>query len=329
MKRRSFVKDLAYTSAGLAIMGTLACNKTGQDSGSTATTMKSEPFFQLSLAQWSLNKAIREGNMDPKDFAKKAAELGFKGLEYVNHLYNSEFAGSSNILSSISSLVSTLNTNAKDNGVENLIMMVDEQQDLAVRDRAARKQGIEDHKKWIDMANGLGCHTVRTNLFGFDGSAEERADWGADALMRLCEYAKPLGMNVVIENHGYLSSDPNWLTGVIKSVNMDNCGILPDFGNFCLNRKDGAKWGECVEEYDDPYGAIKMMMPYAKGVSAKSYAFDEAGNETKIDFVKMMQIVKDAGYKGYVGVEYEGDIDEEQGIAKTKELLLKVVDQLT
>ncbi len=329
MRRRQFIHNVSYTAVGLGIAGISACksNKVENDKQENTRAM-AEPFFKLSLAQWSLHRAIGSGELDPKDFAKKAAELGFKGLEYVNHLYNKEFADSTNMLASLKNLTTTLAERAKEHGQQNLIMMVDEKQDLAVQDKAKRQQGIEDHKKWLDMSHELGCHTVRTNLFGFDGSAEDRANWGADALMRLCEYAKPLDLNVVIENHGWLSSDPEWLTGVIKKVNMENCGILPDFGNFCIKRKEGEKWGECLEEYPDIYKAIEMMMPYAKGVSAKSYAFDEEGNETKIDYKKMLQVVKDSGYKGFIGVEYEGEAPEEEGIVKTRDLLVRVAAEL-
>ena len=150
-----------------------------------------------------------------------------------------------------------------------------------------------------------------------------------DGLKKLSTYAATKNINVLCENHGWLSSDAEKLMAAIKEVNMENCGTLPDFGNWCVKRKEGAKWGDCEEVYPDKYKGIQLMMPAAKAVSAKSYDFDEAGNETTIDFVKMMQIVKDAGYTGFVGVEYEGHrLDDAAGIKATRDLLLKAAREV-
>lgn len=322
MQRRSFITNSAGALASLYFL-TSSCNKAGKHPDQQ-TPEKDELWFKLSLAQWSLNRAINGGTMDPLDFAAKANELGFAGLEYVNHLYMSFLANYENdLLGGVKAMATELNKRAGDYGMENLIMMIDEQKDLAVNDPKVREEAIALHHKWIDAAHEMGCHSIRTNLFG-DGTDEEVAANGADSWRKLCEYAKPLGMNVIIENHGWQTSNPTWMTSVLKDVNMDNAGLLPDFGNFCVKRKDGAKWGECEEEYPDIYDGIKQMMPYAKGVSAKSYGFDEEGLETKIDYAKMMKIVKNAGWDGYVGVEYEGEIDEIEGIKATRDLLIKV-----
>ena len=175
----------------------------------------------------------------------------------------------------------------------------------------------------------LGCHSIRVNTFGTN-DPEIWKTTVVDGLKKLSEYAATKNINILCENHGWLSSNPDALMAAIKEVNMKNCGTLPDFGNWCVKRSDiKEKWGDCAEVYPDKYQGTKMMMPVAMAVSAKSYNFDENGNETTIDFVKMLQIVKDAGYTGFVGVEYEGDVlDEKAGIEATKDLLLSATTKL-
>jgi sugar phosphate isomerase/epimerase len=280
-------------------------------------------FFKLSLAQWSLHKAIWAKMLDPLDFSKKARELGFDGVEYVNQLYTID---TNNPTISINKLVTELKTRSNDNGVSNVLIMIDNEGELAAVSKSIRDEAIANHSRWVDAAAGLGCHSIRVNLS--DKGADTFNVWkekSIDGLGRLAEYAAKSKINVIVENHGGLSSDAGKLTAVIKAINLSNCGTLPDFGNFCLNR-DGDK---CTEEYDR-YKGVKELMPFAKGVSAKSYDFDAQGNETTIDYVKVLQIVKNAGYKGRIGIEYEGErLSEEEGIKATKALLLKAAGKLS
>jgi sugar phosphate isomerase/epimerase len=192
--------------------------------------------------------------------------------------------------------------------------MCDGEGALGDPDEAKRKEAVENHYKWVEAAKFLGCHSIRVNAHS-EGSREEQAKLATDGLRQLAEYAAPKKIGVIVENHGGLSSDGEWLSGVIKAVDLPNCGTLPDFGNFY--------------EYDR-YQGVKDMMPFAKGVSAKSYAFDDEGNETKIDFRKMMKIVLDAGYHGYVGIEWEGEHpeDEKEGVLATKRLLERIREDL-
>ncbi|WP_445957756.1 sugar phosphate isomerase/epimerase family protein [Yeosuana sp.] len=283
------------------------------------TTEKKAPFFKLSLAQWSLHKAINEGEtLDPVDFAQKASSFGFEGIEYVSQLYKKKIE-----TIGMDSLLNILNTNSKKYKVKNLLIMVDGEGDLASVDELKRDEAVENHKKWVDAAAFLGCHSIRVNLSGtFDPEIWKVAAF--DGLSKLASYAAEQNINVIVENHGGLSSNAAMLVGVIQKVNTSNCGVLPDFGNFCI-KKVGS---ECVDDYDR-YKGVEEMMPYAKAVSAKSYAFDKNGFETTIDYAKMLQIVKNAGYTGFIGVEFEGsEISEEEGIKLTKELLLKVEEQL-
>lgn len=335
MNRRHFVKNSSQASLALALLGLTAC-KTNNSEKSKEISENSaaawEPFFKLSLAQWSVHRMIWEGQMDPYDFAAKAKAWGFSGLEYVNHLYSKGMEAYDSELAGIDAMVKELNKRSQDQGMENLIMMVDLQQDagaLCHPDEAIRKAAAENHHKWIDATAGLGCHSTRVNLFG-TRDREEWKNYATESLASLCEYAKNQNVNVIVENHGWLSSDAALLTEVIQQVNMDNCGTLPDFGNFCVKRDGEGAWGgDCVEEYDR-YQGTQELLPFAKGVSAKSYAFNEAGEETTIDYQKILGIVKDAGYKGFIGVEYEGDeLSEEEGILATKNLLLETAKKLS
>ena len=282
-----------------------------------------EPFFKLSLAQWSFHKAIRDDKtMSNLDFAKKAKELGFDGVEYVSQLYKLE---EGNEQSSLDSLVVELKKRSEEHNIQNVLIMIDHEGDLSVSDKMERDEAIRKHSMWVDAAAALGCSSVRVNLFG--GEAEEDPkiwhDNSVDGLGRLAQYAATKNINVIVENHGGLSSDAGKVVGVMKAINLPNCGTLPDFGNFCVKRDGKDRWdGNCIEQYDI-YKGTKELMPFAKGVSAKAHNFDENGNETEIDYVRMLQIVKDANFTGYIGVEYEGDLlGEKEGILATKNLLL-------
>jgi sugar phosphate isomerase/epimerase len=207
--------------------------------------------------------------------------------------------------------------------------MIDGEGDLASSDEKERNIAVENHKKWVDAAHFLGCHSIRVNLFGSNNEDE----WTSNAtkgLEQLAEYGKSKDINVIVENHGGFSSNAELLSSVIRNIDMDNCGTLPDFGNFCVKREGGGNWdGKCIDEYDK-YKGIEEMMPYAKGVSAKSYDFDVEGNETTLDYPRFLKIVKDAGYTGYIGVEFEGsNVSEEKGIELTRNLLLKTGKDLS
>lgn len=279
-------------------------------------------FFKLSLAQWSLSKPIFEGEMDPLDFAEKANELGFQGIEYVSTLYNPWLEKAGNSPEAFQTLLDTLKNRSERYNVENVLIMVDGEGDLAIPNEKERNKAVENHKKWVDAAHYLGAQAIRVNLFGSD-EPEQWKTSSIDGLTKLSKYAAGKNVNVLVENHGYLSSNAALLVEVIKSVNMKNSGTLPDFGNFCLKREGGERWeAACLEEYPK-YRGVEEMMPYAKAVSAKSYAFDENGQESSIDFGRMLQIVKDAGYTGFIGVEFEGQIPAEEGILATKKLLIE------
>lgn len=287
------------------------------------TEVSSPIFFKLSLAEWSLHRFINEQDGDPFQFASMAKDMGFEGLEYVSQLYSDEIEQLG-----FDKTIDSIKTMSDINGMHNVLIMVDDEGDLADPDEKVRNQAVENHKKWVDAAQKLGCHSIRVNTFG----TNDPDIWKTtvvDGLKKLCSYAATKNINVICENHGWLSSDTPKLMAAIHSVNMPNCGTLPDFGNWCVKREAESTWGTCLEEYPDKYEGIKMMLTAAKGVSAKSYDFDNNGNETTLDYKRIIQLVKNSGYTGFIGVEYEGErLSEKEGIEATKNLLLKVAKEL-
>lgn len=227
-------------------------NNNKEQQGETAnvdSTATDSLFFKLSLAEWSLNKPIFAGELDPMDFAEKAHEYGFEGLEYVTAFYAQRIKDAEDPEAEMQAVLDTLKAKSEEFGLRNLLLMVDAEGDLAANDSVARNQAVENHKKWVDAAAFLGCHSIRVNLFGSD-EAEEWKTNSIDGLSKLATYAEDKDINILVENHGYLSSDADLLVEVMKGVGMENVGTLPDFGNFCLKREGGERWeAKCIEEY--------------------------------------------------------------------------------
>jgi L-ribulose-5-phosphate 3-epimerase len=295
--RRRFIQQSLAASAALTIAAA---------SNPLWAARKDAPF-EVSLAQWSLHKSFFDGKLDHLDFAKVThQEFGIGAIEYVNQFFKEKAKDEK--------YLAEMNKRAADFGVKQLLIMIDGEGQLGDPDSAKRKQAVENHYRWVDAAKTLGCHSIRVNA-GSEGTYDEQKKLAADGLHGLSEYAAKAGLNVIVENHGGLSSNGKWLSETIKSVGLDNCGTLPDFGNFRI--ADG--------ELYDRYQGVEELMPFAKAVSAKSYDFDDQGNETTIDFEKMMKIVLAHQYHGFVGIEYEGSrLDEYAGIKATKALLDRI-----
>ena len=242
--------------------------------------------------------------------------MGFDAVEYVSSLYWNELKSRS-----IKNVTKELLSKSKDNDIKNLLIMVDGEGDLATKNNLKREKAIENHIKWIEMAHELGCHSIRVNLNG-EKQKESWIEYSSKSLSKLCSIAKKDKVNIIVENHGGLSSNAKLLANVMKDVNLENCGTLPDFGNFCIEKKDPKNYfSKCINEYDK-YLGMEELMPYAKAVSAKSFDFKKNGEESTIDFKRIIDIVSSFGYEGYYGIEYEGlNISEEKGILQTKKLL--------
>lgn len=297
----------------------------------TTTTTVSNSNYKHSLAQWSLNKPFKDGSLDPMDFASIAKELGFTGVEYVTQLYPTVLETGADYQERVMALANKLNVKSKQAGVDNVLIMVDHAGELADPDPAKLKEAVANHKVWMDAAALMGAHAVRANLFG----ELDPVKWhklSVASLQELGAYGKVVGVNIVIENHGGWSSDGAKLVAVMKEVNLETVGTLPDFGNFCVKREGGERWGApCIEEYD-AYKGTQELMEFAVGASAKSYNFDDNGDETKLDYQRLIQIVNDhktSRFKGYIGTEYEGGLPNPKDGAKlTKALVQKSIDNL-
>ena len=262
-----------------------------------------EPRFKISLAEWSLNRALFKKTITNLEFPGIAKrDYGLDAVEYVSTF----FAGKGQD----TTYLKQLKDSCTKYGVRSLLIMVDGEGNLADTSAARRQKAVENHYKWIKAAQFLGCHSIRVNAAG-RGTPEQMKVAAIDGLSKLADYALPFGINVIVENHGGYSSIGTWLSDVMKNVNRRNCGTLPDLGNFY--------------EYDR-YQGVKDMMPYAKGVSGKTHEFDENGNEKQIDYERMLKIVADAGYRGYIDVEYEGaKLSEPDGIKASIALVKKVI----
>ncbi len=299
--RREFLQESARLAAGSVLAGSLISSPF-----LIAAEDKKKPLYKISLTEYSLHNMIAKKELDNLDFAAfTQREFKIDAVEYWNRPFFTKATDAK--------YIALMKKNADDAGVGATAILIDGEGNLGDPAENQRLSAVDRHKKWVEAAKALGCHSIRVNARS-KGTYEEQLKLAADGLRKLSEFAKPLKMNIIVENHGGLSSNGKWLAAVMKTVNLPNCGTLPDFGNF--------------HDYDR-YLGTKELMPYAKLVSAKSHDFDEEGNETKTDYLKMMKIVIDAGYHDYVGIEYEGrKIPEVEGVRKTKALLERVREEL-
>ena len=299
--RRSFIKNIGLLGAAAGLSTVLPVD---------LLAGPKKEFFKISLAEWSFHKALFGGKMTNLEFPLRAKkEFGINIVEYVSPFFNKKETDAA--------YLKELLTITKNEGIQNHLIMVDGEGELGDLDKTKRTKAIENHYKWVDAAKTLGCLTVRVNAAG-NGSEQDVKTAVVDGLGRLTEHAKKSNINIIVENHGSYSSDGKWLSDVMKQVNSPFCGTLPDFGNFKISE----------DKQYDMYQGVKDLKPYAKGISAKTFKFDENGNEPDIDYTKMFKIIHDAKFSGIVGIEWEGDgFSEEEGIKKTKALLEKVLKQ--
>ena len=308
--RRDFFKH-SLLAAGAVMTG-----------ASFRLTENTDPDIQISLAEWSFNRALYGGKMDHLDFPSIAKnDFGISAVEYVNGFFGGKKMNFKEAAKDTVYLNELLKR-SRDAGVFNHLLMVDDEGPLSSTVDKERLESVENHKKWIEAAKTLGCLTVRVNLHG-EGSSDDRKKASVDTMGRLGEFASTMNINVVVENHGSYTSNAEWLADVMKQVNMDNVGTLPDFGNWCISHPWGTIQEGCEEMYDI-YKGLQLLLPFAKGVSAKTYDFDANVEQPKLDYKRLLGIVKDSGFKGYIGIEFEGTGQpEEQGVKKTMDLLKK------
>lgn len=272
--------------------------------------MNAEPLYKISLAEWSINRPLFDGKLQHLDFAKVAKSVGIDAVEYVNQFFKDKAKDTA--------YLQEMNSRARGEGVTQLLIMCDGEGNLGDPDPAKRQAAVENHYKWVEAARLLGCHTIRVNGYS-SGTADEQMKLVADGMRQLVEFADPREINVVIENHGGLSSNAKWLVQTIKLVDHPRAGTLPDFGNFRISD---------AESYDS-YVGVAEMMPLAKGVSVKPTVFDSNGQSRPIDLLRMMKVVVDSGYRGHAGIEHGPKGNELEGVKQLREQLETVRDQLS
>lgn len=316
LDRRGFVSRLTAGAAGLVLgsgssgivgrSGVPRHAKASEGSGGAA-----EPPFAISLAEWSLHRELGAGKLDHLEFPRVAShDFGITAVEYVNTFFE---AGAKD-----QAYLMTLNDRCQSEGVRSLLIMCDGLGRIGDPDEAARVTAVENHFPWVEAARLLGCHSIRVNAAS-EGSWEEQRALAADGLHRLADFADGYGINVIVENHGGLSSNGRWLSSVIEAGDHPRLGTLPDFGNFRISES---------ERYDN-YRGVEQLMPYARAVSAKTHDFDATGEESTLDYETLLRIVLDSGYRGWVGIEYEGNrLPESEGIRLTRDLLVRVREKL-
>lgn len=327
--RREFIKQTGMGALALGLSSSAFAQTFFKD------VADKKLFFEISLAEFSFASDLYSGKLDNLDFPAKAKnEFGINVVEYVSGFFNGKVSDAT--------YLKELKKRTDDLGVKNNLIMIDQEGDLADLDAAKRQQAVENHYKWVDAAVFLGCKSIRVNLGSLTdpGDAKAVADSAVIGYSKLVEHGAKNKINVIVENHFGHSANGAWLAGVMKQVHHAGAGTLPDFGNFCEERTKpetmdlaGYMKTKCIKEYDK-YKGVTELMPYAKGVSAKTHKFDANGNETEIDYARLMKIVKDAGFKGYVGIEYEGGLmrmggdnsylSNEDGVKATKALLERV-----
>jgi sugar phosphate isomerase/epimerase len=278
-----------------------------------------QPLYKISLAEWSINRSLFSGAMQHLDFAKIAKSAGIDAIEYVNQFFKDKAKDAA--------YLAEMNTRAKGEGVTQVLIMCDAEGNLGDPDDAKRRTAVENHFKWVDAAKTLGCHTIRVNGYS-SGTPEEQMKLVADGMRQLCEFADPHGINVVIENHGGLSSNAKWLVATITRVGHRRAGTLPDFGNFRIAGAGPSNPGAKVESYDS-YVGVAEMMPLAKGVSVKPRVWDAHGNQSDIDLKRMMKIVVDAGWRGHCGIEHGAEGREIESIVELRKQLESVREALS
>ena len=316
--RREFLARAAGAVGASLALGHIAAAETSSAADRAQPTLRRQesdadaPLFGISLAQWSLHRRLRAGELDHLDFAPFTREqFGIDAVEYVNSFFGGRGANFE--------YLREVRRRADDAGVRSLLIMVDGEGQLGDADEGSRRRAVEKHFKWIAASAFLGGHSIRVNAGGA-GEAEEVSKRAAESLNRLCLVGDDYGIDVIVENHGGLSSNGAWLAKTIKRADHPRAGTLPDFGNFDLGGGN---------QYDR-YQGVAELMPFARAVSAKSHQFDGAGNKVHTDYLRMLGIVVEAGYRGHVGIEWEGDrpADEVEGIRLTQRLLERVRQQL-
>ena len=292
VSRRGFIGKSLAIGAGTIIAPSLL----KLPSATAATKSKWIGKNDISLAQWALVSEVQSGKWKTLDFPRIAREdFGIKGIEFVNTLFEVPTLG----------YLNRLKRNAEEHGVTMVLIMVDGEGETCTPSKEERKQTVINHRKWIDIAQYLGCHAIRTNCVGGRGiDKDEALKWSAETYHMMLEHSVPAGISILIENHGGVSNDADWLVALMKEVDSKYFGVLPD-------------WREPGGDFDN-VGFLEKTLPYAGGMSFRNQPTEEL-NE------RMIRMTYDAGFRGWYGIESSG----RENIMKSKELLLRYLPDLS
>lgn len=231
----------------------------------------------ISLAQWALVQEIRDGKWKNSDFPRIAREdFDINGIEFVSTLFELPTY----------SYLKRLQRDAEKYKVTMVLIMVDDEGETCDPSREMRIQTAINHRKWVDIAKFLGCHSIRTNCRGPKDAPKDRAlGWAADCYNRLLEYAAAAGIGILIENHGGLSNDPDWMISLFKKVDNPYFGSYPD-------------WRGPGREFDN-YEYLRKMLPYAGGMSYRNQPTEE-------QTARLIKLCRNSDYRGWYGIESGG-----------------------
>ncbi len=301
--RRNFLKSTGLATAALGLgLPQLSFSRP-----------KADLPFKISLAEWSVNRLLFSKQLDHLDFALEAKKNGILAVEYVNQFFMDKAQDLT--------YLKEMNTRCQNEGITQVLIMVDREGMLGARSDTDRMKAVDNHKKWIEAAKFLGCHTVRVNGYSDIAwsqnptDAAEASKLVSDGIHKLCEFAEPHGLRIVIENHGGFSSNGKWLAETIRNAKHPLAGTLPDFGNFRIGTMEGKP-----VSYDS-YRGVNELMPLAAGVSLKPKVWDDAGNESNLDYARMMKIVLSHNYHGHVGIEHGEREREWASIVEIRQIL--------
>lgn len=269
-----------------------------------------KPLFEIGLAQWSLRDLHRGGGLANEDFgAYTRKTFGIGAIEYVSIF----FPGRNPDLAHLREC----KKRNDDAGVRTNLIMVDGEGALGDPDEGKRRKAVENHYKWVMASKMLGGHAIRVNAQS-GGSYAEQMDRAADGLRQLTEFARGFGIGVCVENHGGLSSNADWMCGVMRKVGLPECGMLPDFGNC-------GRGGQETERYS----TIDKFMPFAQSVSVKTWDIEEDGTHKSFDLERLMRIALAHGWHGVCAIESEGKPGGAKAVEWSQKALLAIREKLS
>jgi sugar phosphate isomerase/epimerase len=297
------------------ILCSTSCKNGNNQPAVDTNQVNQENRFKISLAQWSYHTQLNDGGMSNFEFIEKASELGFQGVEFVNQFFSNKIDDHS--------YLDSLKSKSHELGLENVLLMVDGAGNLGSSDKDSRDSAIIKHKRWIDASVSLGCPSMRINAYG-DSNRDSCLNYASESISTIADYANEKGIRILIENHGSHSNDADWLKSLLIRLADKNVKCNLDFDNWCIEREGGNLWGtKCVNRYN-AYEGMETLIPFAHGISVKAFQFDDNGEETKIDYKRMSEIIKKSDFDGYLGIEYEGDFENsDKGVLLTKALVNK------